>query len=58
MCDRGTWIKCSEIHPRHHLLPPLPPTRKVALSVAGSSLTKAAIYGHDPNWGRIAAAAG
>jgi len=32
--------------------------RKVALSVAGSSLTKAAIYGHDPNWGRIAAAAG
>lgn len=32
--------------------------RKVARSVAGSSLTKAAIYGHDPNWGRIAAAAG
>ncbi|GAX85732.1 hypothetical protein CEUSTIGMA_g13147.t1, partial [Chlamydomonas eustigma] len=32
--------------------------RKVALSVAGSSLAKAAIYGHDPNWGRIAAAAG
>ncbi len=31
---------------------------QVALSVAGSSLTKAAIYGHDPNWGRIAAAAG
>lgn len=26
--------------------------------MAGSSLTKAAIYGHDPNWGRIAAAAG
>lgn len=32
--------------------------RKVARSVAGSSLAKAAIYGHDPNWGRIAAAAG
>ncbi len=32
--------------------------RVVAKSVAGSSLAKAAIYGHDPNWGRIAAAAG
>lgn len=29
-----------------------------AKSVAASSLTKAAIYGHDPNWGRIACAAG
>jgi len=32
--------------------------RQVARSVAGSDLTKAAIFGHDPNWGRIAAAAG
>jgi glutamate N-acetyltransferase/amino-acid N-acetyltransferase len=32
--------------------------RVVAKSVAGSSLTKAAIFGGDPNWGRIAAAAG
>jgi len=31
---------------------------RVAISVVGSSLAKAAIYGHDPNWGRIAAAAG
>lgn len=31
---------------------------KVARSVASSSLVKAAIYGRDPNWGRIAAAAG
>ncbi|KAJ8753982.1 hypothetical protein K2173_001880 [Erythroxylum novogranatense] len=31
---------------------------KTALSVASSSLVKAAIYGRDPNWGRIAAAAG
>eukprot|EP00246_Nothoceros_aenigmaticus_P008660 TRINITY_DN2353_c0_g1_i4.p1 TRINITY_DN2353_c0_g1~~TRINITY_DN2353_c0_g1_i4.p1 ORF type:complete len:202 (-),score=41.52 TRINITY_DN2353_c0_g1_i4:75-680(-) len=30
----------------------------VARSVAASSLTKAAIYGRDPNWGRIACAAG
>ncbi|KAG0565684.1 hypothetical protein KC19_7G007000 [Ceratodon purpureus] len=30
----------------------------VARSVASSSLTKAAIYGRDPNWGRIACAAG
>ena len=29
-----------------------------AKSVAASSLTKAAIYGHDPNWGRIACATG
>ena len=31
---------------------------QVARSVCGSQLTKAAIFGHDPNWGRIAAAAG
>jgi glutamate N-acetyltransferase / amino-acid N-acetyltransferase len=30
----------------------------VAKSVAASSLTKAAMFGHDPNWGRIACAAG
>jgi glutamate N-acetyltransferase / amino-acid N-acetyltransferase len=32
--------------------------RQVARTVAGSSLTKAAIFGRDPNWGRIAGAAG
>jgi len=32
--------------------------RKVAKSVVGSSLVKAAIFGGDPNWGRIACAAG
>lgn len=32
--------------------------RAVARAVAGSSLTKAAVYGRDPNWGRIAAAVG
>ncbi|KGN58890.1 arginine biosynthesis bifunctional protein ArgJ, chloroplastic [Cucumis sativus] len=31
---------------------------KIARSVAGSSLVKSAVYGRDPNWGRIAAAAG
>nr|GEW40061.1 arginine biosynthesis bifunctional protein ArgJ, chloroplastic [Tanacetum cinerariifolium] len=31
---------------------------KIAHSVASSSLTKAAIYSRDPNWGRIACAAG
>lgn len=30
----------------------------IARSVAASSLVKAAVYGHDPNWGRIACAAG
>eukprot|EP00271_Cylindrocystis_brebissonii_P010295 TRINITY_DN26454_c0_g1_i1.p1 TRINITY_DN26454_c0_g1~~TRINITY_DN26454_c0_g1_i1.p1 ORF type:complete len:517 (+),score=103.82 TRINITY_DN26454_c0_g1_i1:52-1551(+) len=30
----------------------------VARSVAGSSLAKSAIFGRDPNWGRIACAAG
>lgn len=32
--------------------------RIIARSVAGSSLAKSAIFGHDPNWGRLAAAAG
>jgi glutamate N-acetyltransferase/amino-acid N-acetyltransferase len=32
--------------------------RKVARTIAGSSLTKSAIFGRDPNWGRIAGAAG
>lgn len=32
--------------------------RQVARTVAGSSLTKSAIFGRDPNWGRIAGAAG
>lgn len=32
--------------------------RQVARSVAGSHLAKAAMFGHDPNWGRLAAAAG
>lgn len=32
--------------------------RKVAKSIVGSSLVKTAIYGSDPNWGRIIAAIG
>lgn len=32
--------------------------RKVAREIAGSSLLKCAIFGRDPNWGRIAMAAG
>ena len=32
--------------------------QKIARSVAGSDLFKAAVFGRDPNWGRIAAAAG
>ena len=32
--------------------------RKVARAVAGSSLVKSAVYGADPNWGRILCAAG
>ena len=32
--------------------------RKVAKSVVSSSLVKAAMFGHDPNWGRIGCAAG
>ena len=32
--------------------------RQIARTIAGSSLVKAAIFGRDPNWGRIAMAAG
>ncbi|TVP60800.1 MAG: bifunctional ornithine acetyltransferase/N-acetylglutamate synthase [Nodularia sp. (in: Bacteria)] len=32
--------------------------RQIAKTIAGSSLVKSAIFGRDPNWGRIAAAAG
>jgi glutamate N-acetyltransferase/amino-acid N-acetyltransferase len=32
--------------------------RQVARTIAGSSLVKSAIFGRDPNWGRIAGAAG
>ena len=32
--------------------------RRVARSIAGSNLTKSAVLGADPNWGRIACAAG
>lgn len=32
--------------------------RRIARTITGSSLVKAAIFGRDPNWGRIAAAAG
>ena len=32
--------------------------RKIARTIAGSSLVKSAVYGRDPNWGRIAGAAG
>lgn len=32
--------------------------RQVAKTVVGSALVKSAIFGRDPNWGRIAAAAG
>jgi len=32
--------------------------RQLARTIAGSSLVKAAIFGRDPNWGRIAGAAG
>jgi len=31
---------------------------KIAKTIVGSSLVKSAIFGRDPNWGRIAAAAG
>ena len=31
---------------------------RIARTIAGSSLVKSAIFGRDPNWGRIAAAAG
>ena len=32
--------------------------RRIARTVCGSSLVKCAVHGHDPNWGRIVAAAG
>jgi len=32
--------------------------RQVAKTIVGSSLVKSAVFGRDPNWGRIAAAAG
>ncbi|HEY9853303.1 MAG TPA: bifunctional ornithine acetyltransferase/N-acetylglutamate synthase [Leptolyngbyaceae cyanobacterium] len=32
--------------------------RQVARTIAGSSLVKSAVFGRDPNWGRIAGAAG
>lgn len=32
--------------------------RQIARAIAGSALLKCAIFGHDPNWGRIAAVAG
>lgn len=32
--------------------------RRIARTIAGSSLVKTAVHGADPNWGRIAAAAG
>lgn len=32
--------------------------RQVAITIAGSSLVKSAVFGRDPNWGRIAGAAG
>lgn len=38
--------------------PTEPDARRVARTVAGSNLFKAAVFGCDPNWGRIAAAAG
>ena len=35
-----------------------PAARRVARTIAGSSLVKTAVHGRDPNWGRIVAAAG
>ncbi|NJK33662.1 MAG: bifunctional glutamate N-acetyltransferase/amino-acid acetyltransferase ArgJ [Oscillatoriales cyanobacterium SM2_2_1] len=32
--------------------------RQIARTIAGSALVKSAVFGRDPNWGRIAAAAG
>jgi glutamate N-acetyltransferase/amino-acid N-acetyltransferase len=32
--------------------------RRIARTISGSSLVKSAVFGRDPNWGRIAAAAG
>ena len=39
-------------------LPDVASARSVARSIAGSSLVKSAVYGRDPNWGRVLAAAG
>ena len=41
-----------------HVSGAAPEARRVARSVVCSSLAKSAIFGHDPNWGRLAAAAG
>ena len=38
--------------------PDAPAARRVARTIAGSSLVKTAVHGRDPNWGRIVAAAG
>jgi acetylglutamate kinase len=38
--------------------PDVPVARDLARSVAGSSLVKSAIFGADPNWGRVLAAIG
>jgi len=38
--------------------PSIVDARRAARAVAGSSLVKSAIYGSDPNWGRILAAVG
>jgi glutamate N-acetyltransferase/amino-acid N-acetyltransferase len=35
-----------------------PAAQQIARTIAGSSLVKSAIFGRDPNWGRIAGAAG
>ena len=35
-----------------------PSARRIAKTIVGSSLVKSAIFGRDPNWGRIAGAAG
>jgi glutamate N-acetyltransferase/amino-acid N-acetyltransferase len=32
--------------------------RRAARTIAGSNLVKAAVFGQDPNWGRVAAALG
>jgi glutamate N-acetyltransferase/amino-acid N-acetyltransferase len=37
---------------------PSPPTRAIAKAVADSALVKTALFGADPNWGRIVSAAG
>ncbi|MFH1638942.1 MAG: bifunctional glutamate N-acetyltransferase/amino-acid acetyltransferase ArgJ [Chloroflexota bacterium] len=38
--------------------PSIRDARQIARTVVGSSLVKTAVYGNDPNWGRIIAAAG